>query len=98
MSYRSFFGLSAEPFRADLALEQVLTTPELLGVQQRLDYVLRLGCSTALPSHWLPALLPEVICRRSPGRRSGPSSHHCRNKKLTLYRTGGNFIGIRRAL
>jgi hypothetical protein len=42
MSYRSFFGLSAEPFRADLALEQVLTTPELLGVQQRLDYVLRL--------------------------------------------------------
>jgi type II secretory pathway predicted ATPase ExeA len=43
MSYRTFFGLSAEPFRADLALEQVLTTPELLGVQQRLDYVLRLG-------------------------------------------------------
>ncbi|MBL0378098.1 MAG: hypothetical protein JKP90_00255 [Desulfofustis sp. PB-SRB1] len=25
MSYRTFFGLSAEPFRADLALEQVLT-------------------------------------------------------------------------
>jgi hypothetical protein len=43
MSYRTFFGLSVEPFRAELTLEQVLTTPELLGVQQRLDYFLRLG-------------------------------------------------------
>lgn len=43
MSYRTFFGLAKEPFAADLELDAILTTAELLGVQERLGYAVRLG-------------------------------------------------------
>ena len=43
MSYRTFFGLAKEPFAADLELDAILTTAELLGVQERLEYAVRLG-------------------------------------------------------
>lgn len=41
--YRTFFGLSREPFRSDLNLKEILKTPALLAVQDRFDYTVRLG-------------------------------------------------------
>jgi general secretion pathway protein A len=43
MSYRAFFGLSQKPFAADLPLEAILKTQDLLEVQQRILYTIDLG-------------------------------------------------------
>jgi general secretion pathway protein A len=43
MSYRTFFAFTQEPFRSDLALKEILQTPELIAVKERFDYALRLG-------------------------------------------------------
>jgi len=43
MSYRAFFGLAGEPFRADLDLDAILQTDDLLAVHERLRYTVRLG-------------------------------------------------------
>ena len=42
-TYRAFFGLEREPFRADPGLKEILETDELKGVKERFDYALRLG-------------------------------------------------------
>ncbi|MBL0379998.1 MAG: AAA family ATPase [Desulfofustis sp. PB-SRB1] len=91
MSYRTFFGLSAEPFRADLALEQVLTTPELLGVQQRLDYVLRLGA--------IMLVTGEVGAGKSTAvRYSCGTLHHSRYKTLWVTASAGSILELYRQL
>ena len=41
--YRTFFGLSREPFRSDLSLKEILQTPALAAVQDRFEYTVRLG-------------------------------------------------------
>ena len=43
MNYRAFFGLSREPFAADLPLEAILRTEDLIAAQQRIVYTLQLG-------------------------------------------------------
>ena len=42
-NYRTFFGLSKEPFGTDIALKDILKTDQLVDVKNRFDYVLRLG-------------------------------------------------------
>jgi len=42
-TYRTFFGLSKEPFSSELSLSEILQTPELLNVRERFDYAMRLG-------------------------------------------------------
>jgi type II secretory pathway predicted ATPase ExeA len=42
-NYRSFFGLKKEPFGADISINEILKTAELIDVKQRFDYVIRLG-------------------------------------------------------
>jgi type II secretory pathway predicted ATPase ExeA len=42
-NYRSFFGLTKEPFGTDIRLSDILETPELTDVKDRFDYVIRLG-------------------------------------------------------
>jgi general secretion pathway protein A len=42
-SYRSFFGFTKESFGADLRTEEILFSPALQGVKDRLEYGLRLG-------------------------------------------------------
>ena len=42
-SYLAFFGFNKEPFAADIGIADILKTSELIGVQERLDYILRLG-------------------------------------------------------
>jgi type II secretory pathway predicted ATPase ExeA len=43
MNYRTFFELQREPFCADIALKEILLTPALKGVEERIRYAIRLG-------------------------------------------------------
>ena len=42
-AYRTFFGLSREPFGSDFTLKEILKTPALSAAQDRFDYTVRLG-------------------------------------------------------
>jgi len=42
-TYRAFFGLQTEPFRADIVLSEIMETHDLLAVHERFDYAVRLG-------------------------------------------------------
>jgi general secretion pathway protein A len=42
-NYRSFFGLKKQPFGADINLNEILKTAELIDVKERFDYVIGLG-------------------------------------------------------
>ena len=42
-SYRPFFGLQREPFSADISLKEVLVTPTINAVSDRIQYTIRLG-------------------------------------------------------
>lgn len=42
-TYRAYFGLKAEPFATDVATKDLLRLPGMLGVKERLDYVISLG-------------------------------------------------------
>lgn len=41
--YRTFFGLTREPFTTDIDYTEILKTPELENVKVRFDYTIRLG-------------------------------------------------------
>jgi type II secretory pathway predicted ATPase ExeA len=43
MSYRTFFGLTREPFSSELNLHEILQAQELLAVKESFDYALRIG-------------------------------------------------------
>ena len=42
-SYRQFFALQSEPFRADIKRGDIMVTPALSAVQDRVQYAVRLG-------------------------------------------------------
>jgi len=42
-SYRMFFELQREPFTADIAHKEILVTPAIKGVEERIRYAVRLG-------------------------------------------------------
>jgi len=42
-NYRTFFGLTREPFSSDLKIEEILETPALAAVADRFDYTIGLG-------------------------------------------------------
>jgi len=42
-NYRSFFALKKQPFGADISINDILKTPQLIDVKDRFDYVIRLG-------------------------------------------------------
>ncbi|MCG7851060.1 MAG: hypothetical protein MIO92_00905, partial [Methanosarcinaceae archaeon] len=46
MNYRTFFELEREPFSPDIELENILKTPALKGVEERILYALGLGAMT----------------------------------------------------
>ncbi len=45
--YKVFFGLEKEPFVSDIAIKDILVTPEIRAVSERFKYAVRLG-ATAL--------------------------------------------------
>ena len=44
-SYRTFFGLTREPFSAELGIKELLETADLKAVKDRFDYAVRLGAA-----------------------------------------------------
>jgi len=42
-NYRTFFGLTKDPFGTDISMSEILKTPELIDIKDRFDYVIRLG-------------------------------------------------------
>ncbi len=42
-NYRTFFGFETEPFASDIAMSDILKTDNLMGVNDRFSYTVRLG-------------------------------------------------------
>ena len=42
-TYRAYFGLKSDPFATDVATKDLMRLPGMLGVKERLDYVLSVG-------------------------------------------------------
>lgn len=43
LTYRSYFGLKSDPFSTDLPTKDLLRLPGMVGVKERIDYVVNLG-------------------------------------------------------
>ncbi|MBC8552162.1 MAG: hypothetical protein H8D23_21235 [Candidatus Brocadiales bacterium] len=41
--YNAYFGFKHEPFMNDLVARKLLKLPDMVGVKERMDYVLNLG-------------------------------------------------------
>lgn len=91
MTYRAFFGLSAEPFRADLDLDTIMQTDDLLGVHQRVDYVIRIG--------GIGLVTGEVGAGKSTALRwAAGQLHSSRYKVLWITATSGSILEVYRQL
>ena len=91
MSYRTFFGLAKEPFAADLEIDAILTTAELLGVQERLEYAVRLGA--------IALVTGKVGAGKSTALRwSYGQFHPSRFKILWITASAGSILEIYRQL
>ncbi len=91
MSYRLFFGLTREPFRADLELDEILQTNDLLAVNQRLEYVMRTGA--------IGLVTGEVGAGKSTSLRwAAGQLHPSRHRVLWITATSGSILEIYRQI
>lgn len=91
MSYRAFFGLSQKPFAADLPLEAILKTSDLLEVQQRLLYTIELGA--------IALVTGEVGAGKSTALRwVAGQLHPSKYKPLWVTATSGSILEVYRQL
>lgn len=91
MSYRAFFGFSREPFTPDIELDGILRTPELLAVNQRVEYVIRLG--------GIGLVTGEVGSGKSTALRwAAGRLHPSKYKVLWITATAGSILEIYRQL
>jgi len=91
MSYRTFFGFTREPFTSDIDLDAILQTPELLAVNQRIDYVIRIG--------GIGLLTGEVGAGKSTALRwAAGRLHPAKYKVLWVTATSGSILEVYRQL
>ena len=91
MSYRTFFGFSREPFTSNVELDGILQTPELLAVNQRVEYVIRIG--------GIGLLTGEVGAGKSTALRwAAGRLHPSKYKILWVTATAGSILEIYRQL
>lgn len=91
MSYRAFFGFSREPFTPDIELDNILRTPELLAVNQRVEYVIRLG--------GIGLVTGEVGAGKSTALRwAAGRLHPSKYKVLRVTATAGSILEVYRQL
>lgn len=91
MSYRPFFGFSKEPFCADLDLDGILQTDGLLAVNQRVEYVIRIGA--------IGLVTGEVGAGKSTSLRwAAGQLHPSRYKTLWITATSGSILEVYRQL
>ncbi len=91
MSYRAFFGLAGEPFRADLDLDSILQTDDLLSVHERLQYTVRLGA--------IALVTGEVGAGKSTALRwAAGQLHPSKYKTLWITASSGSILEVYRQL
>ena len=91
MSYHTFFGLKGQPFAADLPLEAILKTSDLLEVQQRLLYTIELGA--------IALVTGEVGAGKSTALRwVAGQLHPSKYKPLWVTATSGSILEVYRQL
>lgn len=91
MSYRTFFGFTREPFTSDIDLDAILQTPELLAVNQRVDYVIRIG--------GIGLVTGEVGAGKSTAMRwAAGRLHPAKYKVLWVTATSGSILEVYRQL
>lgn len=91
MSYRMFFGFAKEPFTADLDLDRILQTENLLGVSQRVEYVMRIGA--------IGLVTGEVGAGKSTALRwTVGQLHPSKYKPLWVTATSGSILEVYRQL
>jgi len=76
--YRTFFGLTKEPYRSDITPEEIMETQGLVAVKKRFDYALRLG--------GLAVITGEIGSGKSTALRYAMSTLHP-SAHLSLYVT-----------
>ena len=91
MSYRLFFGLTREPFRADLELDEILQTNDLLAVNQRLEYVMRIGAIGLVTGEVGPGKSTSL-------RWAAGQLHPSRHRVLWITATSGSILEIYRQI
>lgn len=91
MSYRPFFGFAKEPFTADLDLDGILLTEDLLAVSQRVEYVMRIGA--------IGLVTGEVGAGKSTALRwTSGQLHPSKYKTLWITATSGSILEVYRQL
>jgi len=91
MSYRAFFGLKSRPFTADLPLDAILKTEDLLEVQQRILYTIDLGA--------IALVTGEVGAGKSTALRWVCGQlHPSKYKVLWMTATSGSILEVYRQL
>ena len=91
MSYRAFFGFRREPFTPDIELDNILQTSELLAVNQRVEYVIRLG--------GIGLVTGEVGAGKSTALRwAAGRLHPSKYKVLRVTATAGSILEVYRQL
>jgi len=83
-AYRTFFGLSREPFTSDLKIEEILKTDAVLAVADRVDYAIRLGAMALITG--------EVGSGKSTALRFATSRLHPSEYRLIWVTAGGGSI------
>lgn len=90
-TYRSFFGLEKEPFRADLNVEEILQTQELNGVAKRFDYVVGIG--------GIAVVTGEIGSGKSTALRYAAARlHPAEYKTLYVLATSGSIMELYRQI
>ncbi|WP_225073811.1 AAA family ATPase [Desulfuromonas sp. CSMB_57] len=89
--YRAFFGLTRKPFAADLPLDAILKTEDLLAVQQRIAYTVDLGA--------IALVTGEVGAGKSTALRwIAGQLHPSKYKPLWVTATSGSILEVYRQL
>lgn len=91
MTYRAFFGLTKEPFAADLDLDAILKTEDLCAVNERMHYTVRLGA--------IAMVTGEVGSGKSTALRWAVGQMHpSKYKPLWITATSGSILDVYRQL
>lgn len=90
-TYKSYFGFSKEPFISDIHCRDILVTPELKAVAERIQYAVRLGAVALLTG--------EVGAGKSTALRwSLEQFHPSQFKILWITATSGSILEFYRQL
>ncbi len=90
-AYRTFFGLTREPFSSELKIEEILKTEMVLSVADRVDYAIRLGAMAMITG--------EVGSGKSTALRFAMSQFHPSEYRLIwVTAIGGSILELYRQI